>query len=75
MVIGQAFNGAADTVTPSLINFIAFWVLQIPLCYTFAKIFSWGPVGVYWGIALSESALAVIAVLIFRRGNWKNVKI
>jgi Na+-driven multidrug efflux pump len=75
MVIGQAFNGAGDTVTPSLINFIAFWVLQIPLCYTFAKIFSWGPVGVYWGIALSESALAVIAVLIFRRGNWKNVKI
>ncbi len=75
MVIGQAFNGAGDTVTPSLINFIAFWILQIPLCYTFAKLLNWGPVGVYWGIAISESMLAVIAIFIFRRGKWKTVKI
>lgn len=75
MVIGQAFNGAGDTVTPSWINFIAFWLLQIPLCYTFAKIFDWGPVGVYWGIAISESLLAVIAIWIFRKGKWKTVKI
>ena len=71
MVIGQAFNGAGDTVTPSLINFIAFWILQIPLCYTFAKPLGWGPVGVYWGIAISESLLAVIAVILFRRGKWR----
>ena len=75
MVIGQAFNGAGDTVTPTWINFIAFWLLQIPLSYTFAKIFNWGPVGVFWGIAISESLLAVIAIWIFRKGNWKKVKI
>ncbi|HUR30638.1 MAG TPA: MATE family efflux transporter [Saprospiraceae bacterium] len=75
MVIGQAFNGAGDTVTPSWINFIAFWLLQIPLCYTFGKVFGWGPVGVYWGIAISESILAIIAVFIFRKGKWKLVKI
>ncbi len=75
MVIGQAFNGAGDTVTPTWINFVAFWVLQIPICYTLAKILNWGPVGVYWGIAISESLLAVIAVFIFRRGKWKTVKI
>lgn len=75
MVIGQAFNGAGDTVTPTWINFIAFWLLQIPLSYTFAKLFNWGPVGVFWGIAISESMLAVIAVYIFRKGKWKKVKI
>ena len=75
MVIGQAFNGAGDTVTPTWINFVAFWLLQIPICYTLAKILNWGPVGVYWGIAISESLLAVIAVLIFRRGKWKTVQI
>ena len=75
MVIGQAFNGAGDTITPSWINFIAFWTLQIPLSYTFAKLFHWGPVGVYWAIAISESFLAVLAVYIFRKGKWKNVKI
>ena len=75
MVIGQAFNGAGDTVTPTWINFIAFWILQIPLSYTFARLFHWGPVGVYWAIAISESFLAVLAVYIFRKGRWKTVKI
>lgn len=75
MVIGQAFNGAGDTVTPTWINFVAFWLMQIPMCYTFANVFNWGPVGVYWGIAISESLLAVLAVIIFRRGKWKLVKI
>ena len=75
MVIGQAFNGAGDTITPSWINFVAFWLLQIPLSYLFAKLFNWGPVGVYWAIAISESMLAVIAIVVFRRGTWKTVKI
>jgi putative MATE family efflux protein len=75
MVIGQAFNGAGDTVTPTWINFVAFWMLQIPLSYTLSKLLNWGPVGVYWAIAISESFLAVLAVVIFRRGKWKLVKI
>lgn len=75
MVIGQAFNGAGDTVTPSAINFVAFWLLQIPLSYLLAQMLHWGPVGVYWGIAISESLLAVMAILVFRRGRWKTVKI
>jgi len=75
MVIGQAFNGAGDTVTPTQINFIAFWVLQIPLSYLLAKILHWGPVGVYWAIAISESSLALIAIYIFRKGKWKTVSI
>ena len=75
MVIGQAFNGAGDTVTPSVINFVAFWLLQIPISYVLAKLLNWGPVGVYWGIAISESLLAVMAIFVFRKGKWKSVKI
>lgn len=75
MVIGQAFNGAGDTVTPSILNFIAFWLLQIPMCYSFSTMLHWGPVGVYWGIAISESVLAIISIFIFKRGKWKAVMI
>ena len=75
MVIGQAFNGAGDTVTPTRINFIAFWLLQIPLCYALSTLLQWGPNGVYWGISISESSLALIAIYIFRKGKWKTVKI
>lgn len=75
MVIGQAFNGAGDTITPTLINFVAFWLLQIPISYVLAQVMHWGPEGVYWGIAISESLLAVIAIAVFKRGKWKTVKI
>lgn len=75
MVIGQAFNGAGDTVTPTLINFVAFWLVQIPLSYLLARHFGWGTEGVYWAIAISESLLALIAVVVFRRGKWKTVTI
>ena len=75
MVIAQSFNGAGDTRTPTILNFFGFWVLQIPLAYVTAIVLGMGPLGVYISIAISESLLAIAAVIMFRRGKWKSVKI
>ena len=75
MVIGQSLNGAGDTKTPTIMNLICFWALEIPLAYLFANVFKWGPSGVFWSIAISESILAVIAIFVFRRGKWKNMQV
>lgn len=75
MVISQAFNGAGDTKTPTWINVLCFWIIEIPLAYSLAIPFGFGPSGVFWSVAISESLLAVIAVLIFRRGKWKLVQV
>jgi putative MATE family efflux protein len=75
MVISQSFNGAGDTRTPTLINVFGFWCLQIPLAYTLARGLDFGAPGVYAAISIAESSIAVVGVLIFRRGKWKTSKI
>ena len=72
MIITQALNGAGDTVTPTVINLICFWMLQIPLSYWLATTVELGPNGVFLAMVISESLLTVLSVIIFRRGSWKH---
>ena len=67
----QCFNGAGDTTTPMRINFLCFWVLEIPLAYLLAEYAGMGPHGVFLAIPLAETVLAVIAYTQFRKGRWK----
>jgi putative MATE family efflux protein len=75
MVLTSTFNGAGDTLTPTIINLFCFWAFQIPLAYWLALSLGLGPTGVFWAIVLTESALTVVSFVIFRRGKWKKVKI
>ncbi|MRG46734.1 MATE family efflux transporter [Chitinophaga sp. SYP-B3965] len=75
MVMAQSFNGAGDTKTPTIINLIGFWVIQIPLAYFLAITLKWGPTGVFWAIFIAESVIALTAVIVFRKGNWKKIKV
>jgi putative MATE family efflux protein len=75
MVLGQAFNGAGDTRTPTMINMFCFWVMQIPIAFVLAKVLNFGSSGVFIAQASSFSLLAIISIVIFRRGHWKRVKL
>ncbi len=71
MVMTQAFNGAGDTNTPTWINFICFWLIQIPFAYVAANWFGWGTLGVAWSVTFAESLLAIVAYWQFKKGKWK----
>jgi MATE family, multidrug efflux pump len=75
MIIAQSFNGAGDTRTPTILNFFAFWCIQIPLAYILAITFSLGPEGLFSSIVISETLLTIAGIIIFKRGKWKEVKI
>jgi putative MATE family efflux protein len=75
MVMLQAFNGAGDTVTPTVVNFFGFWLLEIPLAYALAVPLNRRSNGVYYSIVIAEAAIAAAGVLLFRRGRWKRQQI
>lgn len=75
MVVTNAFNGAGDTKTPTLINIFGFWMFQVPLALLLALVFELGPKGVFIAIVVTETGITIAGIIIFRKGKWKKVKI
>jgi Na+-driven multidrug efflux pump len=75
MVAVQAFNGAGDTATPTWINVVFFWLIQIPLSYWLAIHLGWQHTGVFWGVFVSETSVGLFTLWLFARGKWKTVKL
>ncbi len=75
MVMTQALNGAGDTRTPTVINFVCFWLFQVPLAYYLAKGLGMKSTGAFIAIPAAETLIALIAWYYFRKGRWKTVKV
>jgi putative MATE family efflux protein len=71
MVVTAAFNGAGDTFTPTILNLICFWVVQIPVAWLLAFHTSLGPRGAFIAVLISDTLLALLGIIWFRRGTWK----
>jgi putative MATE family efflux protein len=75
MVSVQAFNGAGDTVTPTRINLVFFWAIQIPLAWLLALRLGWQAEGVFWAVFFSETSVGLFTLWLFTRGGWKTAKV
>jgi multidrug resistance protein, MATE family len=64
VVSAGALRGLTDVKVPTVITFIAYWVVSLPLAYGLAFHTRLGPVGIWAGLA---SGLACAAVLLARR--------
>ena len=75
MVLLNSINGAGDTKTPTLLNFISFWLIEIPVAYLLAIQFGWDQKGVFYSIIIAEMCLTLIAFAWFKQGKWKLKKV
>jgi putative MATE family efflux protein len=75
MVSVQAFNGAGDTATPTWINAVFFWLIQIPLSWLLAVALGWQHSGVFWGVFISETSVGLFTLWLFTRGRWKTAQV
>src|ERR1700716_1227822 len=71
MVMMQAFNGAGDTITPTIVNFFGFWLFEIPLAYWLAIPLKMRSNGAFFAIAIAEGTMAAVSAILFRQGRWK----
>lgn len=75
MVLLNSINGAGDTQTPTLLNLISFWIVEIPIAYLLAIQFGWDQKGVFYAIIIAEAVLTLIALYWFKTGRWKLKKV
>ena len=75
MVSVQAFNGAGDTVTPTKINLVFFWLIQIPLAWLLALRLDLQATGVFWAVFVSETSVGLFTLWLFTRGKWKVARV
>jgi MATE family multidrug resistance protein len=57
-----ALRGVADTKAPMIINLVGFWVIGIPAGYWFAFGLGGGPEGLWWGLTVGLTVVAVSLV-------------
>ena len=75
MVYVQAFNGAGDTTTPTWINVVFFWLIQIPLAWYLALHLDLQETGVFWAVFVSETSVGLFTLWLFSRGRWKTTQV
>jgi putative MATE family efflux protein len=75
MVMVQAFNGAGDTITPTIINVFGFWLCEIPLAWVLAYPAGMAVHGVFITIPVSELLITLAGLAVFTRGRWKKSRI
>ena len=73
MIVTQAINGSGDTGTPTAIDFIGFWLVQIPLAYWLATSMFLEQNGAFWAITIAETLITIMGVIVFRSGRWKRM--
>lgn len=74
-IYGGVFQGAGDTFPPMIASMAANVVLKLPLAYLLAKVLGFGSIGVWISISMSVVIEALIIIIYFKMGKWKEKKI
>ncbi len=69
-IVQGGFRGSGSTRTAMIFSLLALVVFRVPPAYILVEWYNWGVTGVWYGIALSNIVIFVLAGLWFLRGTW-----
>jgi len=73
--VNGAFTGSGNTVITMIISIVSLWVFQFPLAYLLSKHTSLMSSGIWYAFPVANILSAIVAITIFKKGNWKHTKI
>ncbi len=75
MVLTGALQGAGDTVRPAVLTAVTFWVFRLPVAWLLALKLGYNTAGAWVAMSASTVLSGVLAILLFREGSWKRIKV
>lgn len=67
VVTAGALRGLQDVKIPSLLIFVAYWIIALPLGYVLAFILNWEAIGIWIGLLIGLTITATAMVIRFNR--------
>jgi len=74
VVAQSALRGIQDVTIPTVITFVSYWLIGLPISYVTALHLDWGPGGVWVGLIFGLSISAFLLTLRFRKLSSSLVK-
>jgi Na+-driven multidrug efflux pump len=67
--------GSGDTVVPLIVGLVTSWGIQMPLAYFLPRVGDLGVYGVRWAVVIPTAVAAVMFIIYFRMGRWKQKQV
>lgn len=71
----RSLQATGDTKFPTLIGIISMWLVAVGLGFFLGVVCDLGLVGLWIGMALDEDIRAIIFIIRWKQGKWKNIRL
>jgi Na+-driven multidrug efflux pump len=68
-------QGTGDTKSPMYISIISQIVVPLGMCFVIQTVSTLEPTDIWLAIVLGHFTRAVLSVLVFRRGKWRDIEV
>ena len=75
MSLNGLFRGSGNTMTSMVLSIVSLWVLRFPLAYILSQHTALAEIGLWIAFPITNVIAAIIAIVWFMKGTWKQKQV